>query len=564
MVRSLRIPTLILLLSLVAACSDQPVAPPTQAELSPEFLALNSIADIEREMAHDSSWIVFFKRGEVTNVNAQAAEIAQRHNGSIERTFEALGGFAAKLSPAAVEALRKDPGVSLVAPNDWIMPSSHHTQYNASWGLDRIDQRFLPRNTLYEYTEVGTGVHIYIIDSGISDHEQFGSPGNSRIDRDNSYDSRGGTNRGEDCATGSGHGTGVASIAGGSTLGVARDATIHPVKVLPCGYASHGSEASGGITRTSEAVDGIGWLMHNARKPAVANISFTSCQKRVVIPPPCTGPRCDIKIEATPSTDTTSIECVPNINEALDQAVRDLVSSGVPVVVAAGNDKSDSCYTSPARLSEVITVGATNSSDAPWEEDRDKGSNHGSCVDLFAPGADIRVAWANPANFTSSGSGTSLAAPFVTGAVALHLERVPNATPAAAKIAMIDNATKGVLSNLKAGSPNRLLFATAPLQAAFEGPTHLDTAGTYKWTAKPRGDVGHYSSHWYKRWYFPADSGRGPEVDLGPGPTVTLTVGEDDHLFELELRITARQQTAIHKRIIMSPCHRTVCIQSTN
>jgi len=95
----------------------------------------------------------------------------------------------------------------------------------------------------------------------------------------------------------------------------------------------------------------------------------------------------------------------------LDKAVRNLINSGVSVVVAAGNEGQNAENTSPARVAEAITVGAYNNRN----NNMPSWSNFGNGVDLLAPGVDIQSCWLN--NGYRVLSGTSMAAPMVVGAI---------------------------------------------------------------------------------------------------------------------------------------------------
>lgn len=331
-----------------------------------------------------------------------ASRLSSEFGASVDRVFHhALQGFSAEMGEKQAEALSRDPGVLFVEEDAFI--SVENTQQNAPWGLDRVDQRNVPLNSAYNYAKTGTGVHAYVIDTGIrTTHVDFG--GRATKDFDSMYDGQ----NGNDCH---GHGSHVAATIGGNTYGVAKNVRLHGIRVLGCN----------GIGTIASAVEGIDWVTANHISPAVANMSMGS-----------------------------------NASPLMDFAVQGSIDAGVTYVVAAGNNNGSACNYSPARLPSAITVGASDQSDT-----KASFSNYGSCVDLFAPGVSITSAWAWNDYATFSANGTSMATPHVAGTVALFLEDNPAATPIQATAAVMGDATSGTMSSMNDGSPNLMLF-TAP------------------------------------------------------------------------------------------------------
>ncbi|GIH73116.1 S8 family peptidase [Sphaerimonospora thailandensis] len=345
------------------------------------------------------SYIVAFKdetaRPGVTSDRAN--ELARKYNGKIKFVYTAgLRGFAVKMSENDALRLAADPAVAYVQRDG----TAHiaDTQNNATWGIDRIDQRNLPLNQTYTYSAKAENVTAYIVDTGIyKDHRDYGgraSYGYDFIDNDSTP---------QDCH---GHGTHVAGTVGSNTYGVAKGVKLVGVRVLNCQ----------GTGEWSQIIAGIDWVVKNAARPAVVNMSIGG------------------------GADTS-----------VDNAVKQAVDAGITMVVAAGNDSANACNYSPARAPSAITVGATDSRDT-----RSSFSNHGSCLDIFAPGSSI-LSTSNSGG-TATMSGTSMASPHVAGAAALYLSGNPSATPAQVAQALVANATPNVVSSPGSGSPNKLLY----------------------------------------------------------------------------------------------------------
>lgn len=316
----------------------------------------------------------------------------------------ALYGFAAALTPAQLDQVRRAPDVQAIEEDGYVTADSAAAKVPAgpripavSWGLDRIDQRKLPLDGQFDVNSTGKGATAYIVDTGIDfSHPDFGGravPG---------YDAVGDGRDGQDC---NGHGTHVAGTVGGSTYGIAHESSLVSVRVLDC----QGRGALSGV------IAGFEWIAQHAKQPAVLNASLG-------------GPYSD----------------------AMNQATDSVARSGVLPVVAAGNSTEDACGVSPASADRALAVGATDQKDtqAPF-------SNFGPCLSIYAPGVDIVSDKLGGGSLALSG--TSMASPHVAGIATLYRAKNPTASAAAVKTWIDGQATAKVLT-VSQTSPNRMAY----------------------------------------------------------------------------------------------------------
>ncbi len=302
-------------------------------------------------------------------------------------------GVAPTASPTPSASPSATPTASCGSP----VPAG--TQGCAPWGLDRLDSRTLPLDTQFTPAGTGSGVKAYIVDTGVrTSHSEF--TGRTVT----GYSAIGGTP--QDC---NGHGTHVAGTVAGTTYGVAKSATIVPVRVLDCS----------GSGSTSGVVDGINWAIgdHVAGTPAVLNMSLGG-----------------------------------GASKTMDDAVAAAVADGITVVVAAGNSTDNACYYSPAREASAITVAASDQSDNIAYF-----SNFGSCVDIFGPGVTILSAGITSDTAAATMSGTSMAAPHVAGVAAVYLGLNTSAPPSQVASALTASASVDRITGPN-GSPNKLSY----------------------------------------------------------------------------------------------------------
>lgn len=427
----------------------------------------------------------------VTTVG-EFASVVRRDLGFWDSTLELSSHrFGGVFGAADLDRLRSDPRVASVDVNGIV--SNNATQTDGPdgflypndripWGLDRLDSRALAFDGSYTYADDGTGVTVYVVDSGLrASHAEFAG----RVDTNIGWDYRQNSTAlasyvaqptayrrcGADAESAvaadkgmtdqQGHGTHVSAAAVGATTGVAKGATVIPVRALDCL----------GLGTYAMVEEALKWIVsHHTTGAAVVNLS----------------------LGVSPTAED------PNpVSTAIRNQISALVAEGVPVVIAAGNDAVDSCLTMPVRYESSIS-GVVGVAASGWDDEEAEFSNWGSCVDVYAPGVDILSAYKNSDTSYNELSGTSMAAPHVAGVIARMLDADPTLTPAQVDAALTANATKCAIApydDYDTLTPNRLVNGSWSA-----GPTARPCAPTIA-----GGTVGNRSVS--LSWTAPADNG---------------------------------------------------------
>ncbi|KAJ1926688.1 proteinase B [Tieghemiomyces parasiticus] len=323
-----------------------------------------------------------------------------------------LHGYAGRFQPDVLARIRGATDVVDYVEHDSIVYATD-VQRRAPWGLARTSSRdtlSLRNFEKYVYDgKGGEGVTVYVVDTGVNiNHVDL--EGRARWGKT--------IPRNDEDEDGNGHGSHVAGTIAGKTYGVAKKAQIVAVKVL-------GSNGSGTM---SDVVKGVEFtaIDHKSRNPkgtSIANMSLGG------------GP-----------------------SRTLDMAVNAAVNHNVFFAVAAGNENADACGSSPASAEAALTVGASTIYDG-----RAYFSNFGKCVDVYAPGLNIRSIWKGSKTATNTISGTSMASPHVAGLAAYFLSLADEPiSPAELKKMILDSSTQNKLTGLTASCPNKLIYNNPP------------------------------------------------------------------------------------------------------
>lgn len=303
----------------------------------------------------------------------------------------------------------------------------------SSWGLDRVDQRPGTLDGLYHYARDGAPVHLFVVGSGVRDtHVDLGA----RVDTTTAFTTIADGLGAGDCH---GSGTAAAALAAGSSYGVAKGVTLHPVRVAGCS----------GTATAADLEAAVRWItgVHEAHQKGSPSSRWHSVALLA------------LSLDAAP----------PSLNQALFTSM----AAGVVWVAPAGDSGTNRCSGLRPALGvpEVLIAGATEASGGFWA-----GSSFGPCVDLLAPGVGVTTASFLSDTGTTTATGSSAAAAHAAGAAALYLAAYPDATPDGVGRALAAYATAGAVGGVPTGTPNRMLYTWFEGDGVDEPPVPAFTA----------------------------------------------------------------------------------------
>lgn len=294
---------------------------------------------------------------------------------------------------------------------DKIMKS--HSTCSHTWGLDRMNEQDIPLDGIYLGDNIdelrGDDIDVYVLDTGINiNHNVFSEPpiwlvnfGNDEVD--------------DDC---DGHGTHVGGTIAGTLTGVAPNVNLFSVKISS--WCSDG--AYPGSAYCSDMIQAINYvhnIMENTGRKSVINLSYGICS-------------------------------------AVTTVINDFVEAGGMFALASGNDGEDQCsnseYSSLDKSASMLVGAATIDDEVAYF------SNYGDCVDIYAPGSSVLSADYADDNKCVSWSGTSMATPHVSGAMAVLWARNPEADNTQIRSLLLDYALTDKLDFKSFNGNNKLLY----------------------------------------------------------------------------------------------------------
>jgi subtilisin family serine protease len=296
---------------------------------------------------------------------------------SKHKMSHALHGCTATINKNLLPQLMDDPEI-LYIEKDAVMYEMSYTKQPFDEDLIKNIEAYQAlwhqtiTNTTLTSTDDYSTIHCYVLDTGIlNTHSEF-STGQVTL----SYNPMTKNTAAKDD---NGHGTAVASIIGGKSIGIANRTRLYSIKVLDATGSGY----------TSDIISGLNWVISNKKSPCVINMSLGG-----------------------------------SFSSSLNTAVQNCINNGITVVCASGNEGIDAVNSSPANVAGAITVSAYDQN-----KTRPSWSNYGSVVDTFGPGSMVKAAWGDNTTSYFLVSGTSFAAPIITGIICRYLKLNPSAKP---------------------------------------------------------------------------------------------------------------------------------------
>lgn len=368
-----------------------------------------------------SSYIVSLSPAAV-DAGVDGQTIAERYDAPLIHDFPALHQFNVLLTADEVVQLRANSdvaalmsdGPAYLADVEDDAADSVASSVDPRSGIDRIhaDQVSLPAGI------DPADVNVAVLDTGVSSKQ----PALNVVGGYNCLD-------GDQSSYGDvkGHGSHVAGIIGARDMGsgprgVVPGASIWSIRVFD----------SDGQSTLSKVLCGLNWVAEHADTIQVVNFSAVFAQV---------------------NTGACGVTSTGNVIDPVHQAICQIVDNlGIPFVVAGGNFGSMASFVTPAAYTETIAVGAIVDTDGQpgglggstkfgRDDTRASFSNYGPTISIFAPGVNILST--TPLGGYITMSGTSMATPFVTGAVALYRIEYPEATPEQIKNALVASGDPG-------------------------------------------------------------------------------------------------------------------------
>ena len=315
-------------------------------------------------------YIIVFNNLNDTEVFNKIAELKKKNGFKVKHTLlHTVKGCTVTMDKSMAEELLNDPNIQYIEKD-----SLYSDMMILKASMDTVSQTALWHQTITNTTPTildnFSSVNCYIIDTGImASHSEF-YPNQVFM----AYNC---INKSINAQDDNGHGTCVASLVGGKTVGSASRTILHAVKALD----------SSGSGYVSDIIAGINWIMQNKKPNCIINMSFGGMYSKT-----------------------------------LDTVIQQCILANVPIVCSAGNSGVDASIFSPANSSGVYTIGAydKNKNKPNW-------SNFGPVLTTFSPGDVIKAAWADSPSSYYLVSGTSFSAPITTGIISRYLSVRQNA-----------------------------------------------------------------------------------------------------------------------------------------